>query len=149
MCCIPLAFVWVEPQSCKWSGFRQGMHGENHTFNCHADITAKESAGTYWENNMVYRCSMWCVTNIFEVYSNQNSFVCVAVSYSDNSSACLSMLSSHDNWSSLQMPTHSSMMPLAHNSTSGTHSRFVYFLVVYLYQVNSSQRRWSEKGNTF
>ncbi|XP_040906078.1 T-box transcription factor T [Toxotes jaculatrix] len=42
--------------------------------------------------------------------------------YSDNSSACLSMLSSHDNWSSLQMPTHSSMMPMAHNSSSGTSS---------------------------
>ncbi|KAG7230120.1 hypothetical protein INR49_009840 [Caranx melampygus] len=42
--------------------------------------------------------------------------------YSDNSSACLPMLSSHDNWSSLQMPTHSSMMPMAHNSTSGTNS---------------------------
>uniref|UniRef100_A0A8D3A802 T-box transcription factor T n=2 Tax=Scophthalmus maximus TaxID=52904 RepID=A0A8D3A802_SCOMX len=42
--------------------------------------------------------------------------------YSDNSPACLSMLSSHDNWSGLQMPTHSSMMPMAHNSTSGTNS---------------------------
>uniref|UniRef100_A0A3Q3W6Y9 T-box transcription factor T n=1 Tax=Mola mola TaxID=94237 RepID=A0A3Q3W6Y9_MOLML len=39
-----------------------------------------------------------------------------------NSSACLSMLSSHDNWSSLQIPTHSSMMPMAHNSTSGNNS---------------------------
>uniref|UniRef100_A0A8C9WU59 T-box transcription factor T n=1 Tax=Sander lucioperca TaxID=283035 RepID=A0A8C9WU59_SANLU len=38
------------------------------------------------------------------------------------SESCLSMLSSHDNWSSLQMPTHSSMMPMAHNSTSGTNS---------------------------
>ncbi|XP_060943662.1 T-box transcription factor T [Limanda limanda] len=42
--------------------------------------------------------------------------------YSDNSSACLSMLSNHDNWSSLQMPSHSSMMPMAHNSTSGNNS---------------------------
>ncbi|XP_034465309.1 T-box transcription factor T [Hippoglossus hippoglossus] len=42
--------------------------------------------------------------------------------YSDNSSACLSMLSNHDNWSSLQMPSHSSMMPMAHNSTSGANS---------------------------
>uniref|UniRef100_A0A8C9WQY8 T-box transcription factor T n=1 Tax=Sander lucioperca TaxID=283035 RepID=A0A8C9WQY8_SANLU len=32
------------------------------------------------------------------------------IGFSDNSSACLSMLSSHDNWSSLQMPTHSSMI---------------------------------------
>ncbi|XP_051233343.1 T-box transcription factor T isoform X1 [Dicentrarchus labrax] len=44
------------------------------------------------------------------------------ISYSDNSAACLSMLSSHDNWSSLQMPTHPSMMPMAHNSTSGTNT---------------------------
>lgn len=43
-------------------------------------------------------------------------------SFSDTSSTCLSMLSSHDNWSSLQMPTHSSMIPMAHNSTSGTNS---------------------------
>ncbi|XP_029377109.1 T-box transcription factor T isoform X3 [Echeneis naucrates] len=42
--------------------------------------------------------------------------------YSDNSSACLSMLSSHDNWSGLQMPTHSSMMPMAHNPPSATSS---------------------------
>uniref|UniRef100_A0A3Q4AJG2 T-box transcription factor T n=1 Tax=Mola mola TaxID=94237 RepID=A0A3Q4AJG2_MOLML len=44
------------------------------------------------------------------------------IGYSENSSACLSMLSSHDNWSSLQIPTHSSMMPMAHNSTSGNNS---------------------------
>ncbi|TNN66689.1 Brachyury protein [Liparis tanakae] len=50
------------------------------------------------------------------------AFLDVKESYSDNSPACLSMLSSHDNWSSLQMPTHSSMMPMAHNSTSGTNS---------------------------
>ncbi|MEQ2290467.1 hypothetical protein AMECASPLE_003601 [Ameca splendens] len=42
--------------------------------------------------------------------------------YSDNSSSCLSMLPSHDSWSSLQMPTHSSMMPMAHNSSSGANS---------------------------
>ncbi|XP_078503049.1 T-box transcription factor T isoform X2 [Lissotriton helveticus] len=35
-------------------------------------------------------------------------------SYTDNSSACLSMLPSHDNWSSLQMPTHNSMLPMGH-----------------------------------
>ncbi|XP_041645904.1 T-box transcription factor T [Cheilinus undulatus] len=44
------------------------------------------------------------------------------IGYSDNSSACLSMLSSHDNWSGLQMPTHSSMMPMTHNPTAGTNS---------------------------
>ncbi|XP_027699372.1 T-box transcription factor T isoform X3 [Vombatus ursinus] len=36
--------------------------------------------------------------------------------YSDNSSACLSMLQSHDNWSSLGMPTHTSMLPMSHNA---------------------------------
>ncbi|KAF3708361.1 Brachyury protein T [Channa argus] len=41
--------------------------------------------------------------------------------YSDNST-CLSMLSTHDNWSSLQMPTHSSTMPMAHNSSPGTNA---------------------------
>ncbi|XP_037534432.1 T-box transcription factor T isoform X3 [Nematolebias whitei] len=38
--------------------------------------------------------------------------------YSDNSSTCLSMLTSHENWSGLQVPTHSSMMPAGHNSHS-------------------------------
>uniref|UniRef100_A0A8C6UY72 T-box transcription factor Tb n=1 Tax=Neogobius melanostomus TaxID=47308 RepID=A0A8C6UY72_9GOBI len=37
--------------------------------------------------------------------------------YADNSS-CLPVLPSHDNWSGLQMPTHSSMMPMTHNSPS-------------------------------
>ncbi|XP_029452657.1 T-box transcription factor T [Rhinatrema bivittatum] len=43
-------------------------------------------------------------------------------SYSDNSSACLSMLQTHDNWSSLQVPTHSSMLPMSHNSGTPTNS---------------------------
>ncbi|XP_049592455.1 T-box transcription factor T isoform X1 [Syngnathus scovelli] len=42
--------------------------------------------------------------------------------YTDNSSACLPMLSSQDNWCGLQMPTHSSMMSMTHNSTSATNS---------------------------
>ncbi|KAM9365435.1 T-box transcription factor T [Pholidichthys leucotaenia] len=42
--------------------------------------------------------------------------------YSDNSSSCLSMLSSHDNWSSLQVPAHSSVMPMAHSSTPPTNT---------------------------
>ncbi|KAM9726883.1 T-box transcription factor T [Menidia menidia] len=42
--------------------------------------------------------------------------------YSDNSSTCLSMLTSHDNWSGLQMPAHSSMVPMPHNSASGANS---------------------------
>ncbi|MBN3281293.1 BRAC protein, partial [Polyodon spathula] len=37
-------------------------------------------------------------------------------SYTDNSSACLSMLQTHDNWSSLQVPTHSSMLPMSHST---------------------------------
>ncbi|XP_045398288.1 T-box transcription factor T isoform X3 [Lemur catta] len=37
-------------------------------------------------------------------------------SYSDNSSACLSMLQSHDNWPSLGVPTHTSMLPASHNA---------------------------------
>ncbi|XP_041107469.1 T-box transcription factor T-like [Polyodon spathula] len=36
--------------------------------------------------------------------------------YTDNSSACLSMLQTHDNWSSLQVPTHSSMLPMSHST---------------------------------
>ncbi|XP_078261887.1 T-box transcription factor T isoform X3 [Rhinoraja longicauda] len=36
--------------------------------------------------------------------------------YSDNSSACLPMLPSHDNWSGLQVSTHTSMLPMAHNA---------------------------------
>ncbi|XP_010597163.1 T-box transcription factor T isoform X3 [Loxodonta africana] len=43
-------------------------------------------------------------------------------SYSDNSPACLSMLQSHDNWSSLGMPAHSSMLPVSHNSGPSTGS---------------------------
>nr|XP_040034917.1 T-box transcription factor T [Gasterosteus aculeatus aculeatus] len=43
----------------------------------------------------------------------------VTVSYSDNSPACLSMLSSHESWSSLQIPTHSCMM-----DTSATSSQY-------------------------
>ncbi|KAJ8418046.1 hypothetical protein AAFF_G00137550 [Aldrovandia affinis] len=43
--------------------------------------------------------------------------------YTDNS-ACLSMLPSHDNWSSLQMSTHSSMLPMghSHSTSSSTNS---------------------------
>ncbi|XP_062911141.1 T-box transcription factor T isoform X3 [Mobula hypostoma] len=42
--------------------------------------------------------------------------------YSDNSSACLSMLPSHDNWSSLQVSTHTSMLPMTHNTGTATSS---------------------------
>ncbi|KAJ1152630.1 hypothetical protein NDU88_005405 [Pleurodeles waltl] len=44
-------------------------------------------------------------------YSHRNNS---PTGYTDNSSACLSMLPSHDNWSSLQMPTHNSMLPMGH-----------------------------------
>ncbi|XP_059841333.1 T-box transcription factor T isoform X3 [Hypanus sabinus] len=42
--------------------------------------------------------------------------------YSDNSSACLSMLPSHDNWSSLQVSTHTGMLPMTHNTGTATSS---------------------------
>ncbi|XP_028905073.1 T-box transcription factor T isoform X2 [Ornithorhynchus anatinus] len=44
-------------------------------------------------------------------YAHRNS----SPTYGDNSSACLSMLQPHDNWSSLGMSTHSSMLPMAHS----------------------------------
>ncbi|XP_005993409.1 T-box transcription factor T isoform X2 [Latimeria chalumnae] len=52
-------------------------------------------------------------------YSHRNNS---PTSYADNSSACLSMLPAHDNWSSLQVPTHTSMLPMTHStgSSSGT-----------------------------
>ncbi|KAF7477153.1 Hypothetical predicted protein [Marmota monax] len=37
--------------------------------------------------------------------------------YSDNSSACLSMLPSHENWSSLGVPAHGSMLPGSHSAS--------------------------------
>ncbi|KAM8999245.1 T-box transcription factor T isoform X1 [Sarcophilus harrisii] len=45
-------------------------------------------------------------------YTHRNN----SPTYSDNSSACLSMLQSHDNWSSLGMPTHTSMLPMSHST---------------------------------
>ncbi|KAK6329512.1 hypothetical protein J4Q44_G00014900 [Coregonus suidteri] len=42
--------------------------------------------------------------------------------FSDSSSGCLSMLPSHDNWSSLQMPSHSMMLPVTHCSSAGMNS---------------------------
>ncbi|KAM6464983.1 T-box transcription factor T isoform 4-T4 [Liasis olivaceus] len=43
-------------------------------------------------------------------------------SYGDSSSACLSMLQSHDNWSSLGVPTPTSMLPMNHSSGPPTSS---------------------------
>uniref|UniRef100_UPI00398F804B T-box transcription factor T-like n=1 Tax=Pristiophorus japonicus TaxID=55135 RepID=UPI00398F804B len=42
--------------------------------------------------------------------------------YPDNSSACLSMLPSHDNWSGLQISMHTSMLPMTHNTGTATSS---------------------------
>lgn len=53
-------------------------------------------------------------------------FKCVCVlsaAYADNSSACLSMLQSHDNWSSLGVPTHTTMLPMSHSTGTATSSR--------------------------
>ncbi|XP_026530991.1 T-box transcription factor T isoform X3 [Notechis scutatus] len=43
-------------------------------------------------------------------------------SYGDSSSACLSMLQSHDNWSSLGVPAPTSMLPMNHSSGPPTSS---------------------------
>lgn len=57
-------------------------------------------------------------------------FVWVAAGYSENSSSCLSMLTSHENWSGLQVPTHTGVMPVGHNShSSGANSRFDFCLL--------------------
>uniref|UniRef100_W5K922 T-box transcription factor T n=1 Tax=Astyanax mexicanus TaxID=7994 RepID=W5K922_ASTMX len=40
--------------------------------------------------------------------------------YSENPSACLSMLPSHENWSSLQMSSHTGMVPMSHTHVSNT-----------------------------
>ncbi|PKU41773.1 brachyury protein [Limosa lapponica baueri] len=42
--------------------------------------------------------------------------------YADNSSACLSMLQSHDNWSSLGVPAHTTMLPMSHSTGTATSS---------------------------
>ncbi|XP_073416338.1 T-box transcription factor T [Dendrobates tinctorius] len=51
-------------------------------------------------------------------YSHRNN----SPSYSDNSSSCLSMLQPHDNWSSLQMPGHTGMLPMTHGTGSSSAS---------------------------
>ncbi|XP_067559013.1 T-box transcription factor T isoform X1 [Pseudorca crassidens] len=51
-------------------------------------------------------------------YAHRNN----SPTYSDSSSACLSMLPSHDNWSSLGMPAHTSMLPMSPNAGSPTGS---------------------------
>ncbi|XP_037673501.1 T-box transcription factor T isoform X4 [Choloepus didactylus] len=54
--------------------------------------------------------------------SGDNQQAGYSQSYSDSSSACLSMLQSHDNWSSLGMPAHPSMLPMSHNPNPPTGS---------------------------
>ncbi len=58
--------------------------------------------------------------------------VCIAAGYSD-SSTCLSMLSSHDNWSSLQMSSHSSVLPMSHSSPPNSNSRWDHTLPLQFY----------------
>ncbi|XP_012880002.1 PREDICTED: brachyury protein isoform X2 [Dipodomys ordii] len=45
-------------------------------------------------------------------------------SYPDNSSACLSMLQPHDNWSSLGVSPHASMLPMSHSSSPSSSSQY-------------------------
>ncbi|XP_077342756.1 T-box transcription factor T [Lithobates pipiens] len=52
-------------------------------------------------------------------YSHRNNS---PTSIADNSTTCLSMLQSHDNWSSLQMSAHTGMLPMSHNSGSSSNS---------------------------
>ncbi|XP_075780727.1 T-box transcription factor T isoform X4 [Pelodiscus sinensis] len=56
-----------------------------------------------------------------EVGDNQQSGYSQSA-YADNSSACLSMLQSHDNWSSLGVPPHASMLPMSHSTGTSTSS---------------------------
>ncbi|KAM4866212.1 T-box transcription factor T [Thomomys bottae] len=51
-------------------------------------------------------------------YAHRNN----SPTYSDNSSACLSMLQPHDNWSSLGVSPHSSMLPMSHSTSPSTGS---------------------------
>ncbi|XP_075194332.1 T-box transcription factor T isoform X1 [Anomaloglossus baeobatrachus] len=53
-------------------------------------------------------------------YTNPYSQRNISPTTQDNPSSCLSMLQSHDNWSSLQMPAPTGMLPMTH--TAGTSS---------------------------
>ncbi|XP_075267939.1 T-box transcription factor T [Opisthocomus hoazin] len=52
-------------------------------------------------------------------YAHRNSS---PTAYADNSSACLSMLQSHDNWSSLGVPPTATMLPVSHGTGTATSS---------------------------
>ncbi|KAM9317448.1 T-box transcription factor T-like [Gastrophryne carolinensis] len=55
-------------------------------------------------------------------YSHRNNS---PTSIPDNSSPCLSMLQPHDNWSSLQMPSHTGMLQMTHSTgSSGNSSQY-------------------------
>ncbi|KFV55173.1 Brachyury protein, partial [Tyto alba] len=59
------------------------------------------------------------------IWSDSSVFKCLlvfAAAYADNSSACLSMLQSHENWSSLGVPTHTAMLPMSHSTGTATSS---------------------------
>ncbi|XP_045722144.1 T-box transcription factor T isoform X1 [Mirounga angustirostris] len=51
-------------------------------------------------------------------YAHRNN----SPTYSDNPSACLSMLQSHDSWPSLGTPAHTSMLPMSHSAGPPTGS---------------------------
>ncbi|KAG8583114.1 hypothetical protein GDO81_008283 [Engystomops pustulosus] len=52
-------------------------------------------------------------------YSHRNNS---PTTIQDNSSSCLSMLQSHDNWSTLQMPAHTGMLPMTHTTATSNNS---------------------------
>ncbi|XP_068135623.1 T-box transcription factor T-like [Hyperolius riggenbachi] len=52
-------------------------------------------------------------------YSHRNSS---PTNISDNSASCLPMLQPHDNWSSLQIPAHTGMLPMSHSSGTSSNS---------------------------
>lgn len=57
-------------------------------------------------------------------WPDSSKWLCVfSAAYADNSSACLSMLQSHDNWSSLGVTTHTAMLPMGHSTGTATSSR--------------------------
>ncbi|XP_042545643.1 T-box transcription factor T isoform X1 [Dipodomys spectabilis] len=53
-------------------------------------------------------------------YAHRNN----SPTYPDNSSACLSMLQPHDNWSSLGVSPHASMLPMSHSSSPSSSSQY-------------------------
>ncbi|XP_053317365.1 T-box transcription factor T [Spea bombifrons] len=54
-------------------------------------------------------------------YSHRNNS---PTTIADNSSACLPILQSHDNWSNLQIPTHTGMLQMTHNMSQSNSSQY-------------------------